>query len=144
MRYLDLLEKVFVVFRLYSFSRNMRQELKKSQKVYFYDNGIRNVLINNFNPLALRTDTGALWENFIISERKKYNEYNENYVLPYFWRTHSHQEIDYVEEKDGILHAFEFKWNERRKAKLPNSFAETYPNHEFKVINRMNYLEYIV
>jgi len=144
MRYLDLLEKVFVIFRLYSFSRNMRQELKKSQKVYFYDNGIRNALINNFNPLALRTDVGALWENFIISERKKYNEYNENYVLPYFWRTHSHQEIDYIEEKDGILHAFEFKWNERRNAKLPNSFAETYPNHEFKVVNRTNYMEYIV
>ena len=144
MRYLDLLEKVFVIFRLYSFSRNMRQELKKSQKVYFYDNGIRNALINNFNPLALRTDTGALWENFIISERKKFNEYNENYVLPYFWRTHSHQEIDYIEEKDGLLYAFEFKWNERRNAKLPNSFAGTYPSHIFKVINRTNYLEYIL
>ena len=142
MRYLDLLEKVFIIFRLPSFSRNIRQELKKSQKVYFYDNGIRNALIQNFKSLDLRTDTGALWENFIICERKKYNEYNENYVNQYFWRTHAHQEIDYIEEKDGMLYAFEIKWNEKRRAKFPNSFAQTYPNHEFKVINRTNYLEF--
>jgi len=144
MRYIDLLEKVFIIFRLNSFSRNMRQELKKSQKVYFYDNGIRNALIQNFKSLELRTDTGALWENFIISERKKYTEYNQIYSNKYFWRTHANQEIDYIEEKDGILHAFEFKWNERRSAKLPNSFATNYPNHEFKVINRTNYLEFVM
>ena len=143
-RYLDLLEKVFVIFRLPSFSRNMRQELKKSQKVYFYDNGIRNALIQNFKSLELRTDTGALWENFMISERKKYTEYNQIYSNKYFWRTHTHQEIDYIEERDGILHTYEFKWNERREAKLPNSFAANYSNHEFKVINRKNYLEFIL
>jgi len=143
-RYLDLLEKVFVIFRLPSFSRNMRQELKKSQKIYFYDNGIRNALIQNFKSLELRTDTGALWENFMISERKKYAEYNQIFSNKYFWRTHSNQEIDYIEEKDGVLHAYEFKWNEKRAAKLPNSFAVNYPNHEFKVINRTNYLEFIL
>ena len=142
-RYLDLLEKVFVIFRLPSFSRNMRQELKKSQKVYFYDNGIRNALIQNFKPLELRIDTGALFENFMISERRKYTEYNKIYSNKYFWRTHSQQEIDYIEEKDGTLYAYELKWNEKRAAKLPNSFMESYPNHEFKVINRKNYLEFI-
>jgi len=143
-RYLDLLEKVFVIFRLPSFSRNMRQELKKSQKIYFYDNGIRNALIQNFKSLELRTDTGALWENFMVSERKKYTEYNKIYSNKYFWRTHAHQEIDYIEERDGILHSYEFKWNEKRVAKLPNSFAANYPNHQFKAINRTNYLEFIL
>jgi len=122
----------------------MRQELKKSQKVYFYDNGIRNALIQNFKSLELRTDTGALFENFMISERKKYVEYNQIYSNKHFWRTHTHQEVDYIEEKDGILHAYEFKWNEKRNAKIPNSFAVNYPNHEFNVINRKNYLEFIL
>lgn len=143
-RYLDLLEKVFVIFRLPSFSRNMRQELKKSRKVYFYDNGVRNALIQNFKSLELRTDTGALWENFLISERKKHNEYNRLYANTYFWRTHTMQEIDYIEEHDGKLFAYEFKWNEKRSAKLPNSFAEAYPNHEFQIISRTNYLEFIL
>ncbi|MDR0810831.1 MAG: ATP-binding protein [Paludibacter sp.] len=142
-RYLNLLEKVFVIFRLPSFSRNMRQELKKSQKVYFYDNGVRNALIQNFKSLELRTDTGALWENFMISERKKCNAYNQHYVNSYFWRTHASQEIDYIEERDGKLFAFEFKWNENRKAKLPASFSENYPESEFKIINRTNYLEFL-
>ncbi len=143
-RYMDLLEKVFVIFRLPSFSRNMRQELKKSQKIYFYDNGIRNALIQNFKSLELRTDTGALWENFMISERKKFMEYNQIHANKYFWRTHAQQEIDYIEEKDGTLYAYEFKWNEKRTAKLPNSFAANYPDHEFKAINRSNYLEFII
>jgi len=142
-RYIELLEKVFIIFRLPSFSRNLRSELKKSRKLYFYDNGIRNALIQNFRPLELRTDTGALWENFMVSERKKFIEYNEMYSNTYFWRTHNQQEIDYIEERDGVLYAFEFKWNEKRKTKLPNSFAETYPHHEFQSINRTNYFEFI-
>lgn len=142
-RYLDLLEKVFVIFRLSSFTRNIRNELKKSKKVYFYDNGVRNAILNNFSPLALRTDVGALWENFIISERRKFNEYNGNYVNSYFWRTITQQEIDLIEEKDGILHAFEIKWNENKKSRLPASFATAYPQHSFDVISPENYLEYI-
>jgi predicted AAA+ superfamily ATPase len=142
-RYLDLLEKVFVVFRLPAFSRNLRNELKKSRKIYFYDNGIRNALINNFQPLALRNDTSALWENFLISERKKHNEYNRLYANTYFWRTHTMQEIDYIEERDGKLFAYEFKWNENKKAKLPNLFSTTYLEHEFCLINRTNYLDFV-
>ncbi|MGD9556756.1 MAG: DUF4143 domain-containing protein [Mangrovibacterium sp.] len=142
-RYLDLLEKVLVVFRLNSFSRNMRNELKKSRKIYFYDNGIRNAVISNYAPLTLRNDSGALWENFFISERKKYNDYHGIYPNAYFWRTHSQQEIDYLEERDGVLYAFELKWNERRKSKLPASFSVAYPNHKFEVVTPANYLKYI-
>jgi predicted AAA+ superfamily ATPase len=142
-RYIELLEKVFIIFRLQSFSRNLRNELKKSRKIYFYDNGIRNALIQNYKPLELRTDIGALWENFIVSERKKYIEYNDIYANTYFWRTHAHQEIDYIEERDGMLYAFELKWNENRKVKVPVSFTEAYPQHEFQCINRINYLEFI-
>jgi len=142
-RYIELLEKVFVVFRLQSLSRNLRNELKKSRKIYFYDNGIRNALIQNFKSLELRTDTGALWENFMVSERKKYLEYNEIYSNTYFWRTHTQQEIDYIEERDGILYTYEFKWNEKRKSKIPNAFAEAYPQHEFHCIDRTNYLDFI-
>lgn len=143
-RYLCLLEKVFVVFRLNSFSRNIRNELKKSRKVYFYDNGVRNAIINNFSPLALRTDVGALWENFIISERIKYNHYHGIYVNSYFWRTRAQQEIDYIEEKDGVLHTFELKWKENKKAILPASFASAYPQQSFEVITPGNYLEFLV
>ena len=142
-RYVELLEKVFIIFRLQSLSRNLRNELKKSRKIYFYDNGVRNALIQNFKSLELRTDTGALWENFMVVERKKYLEYNEIYSNTYFWRTHTQQEIDYIEERDGMLYAFEFKWNEKKKAKIPNSFAEAYPQYEFQCINRTNYLEFI-
>jgi len=142
-RYIDLLEKVFVIFRLSSFSRNIRNELKKSKKIYFYDNGVRNAIVNNFNPLALRNDIGALWENFIIGERKKYIEYNGIYVNTYFWRTHAQQEIDYIEEEGGMLHAFEFKWKENKKSKLPTSFATTYPEHSFEIINPSNYLPFL-
>jgi predicted AAA+ superfamily ATPase len=143
-RYLDLLEKVFIIFRLYSFSRNLRNELKKSQKIYFYDNGVRNALVNNFNPLTLRGDTGALWENFTVSERKKFNEYHDNYVFSYFWRTQQQQEIDYIEEKNGTLFAFELKWNERRHKTVPSTFARAYPQHEYKVINRTNYTDFLL
>ena len=143
-RYIDLLEKVFIIFRQQSLSRNLRNELKKSRKIYFYDNGVRNVLIQNFKSLELRNDTGELFENFMISERKKFIEYNHIYANRYFWRTHAQQEIDYIEERDGVLYAFEFKWNEKKKASIPNTFAEAYPQHEFKVINRANYHEFIL
>jgi len=142
-RYIELLEKSFIIFRLISLSRNLRNELKKSRKIYFYDNGVRNALIQNFKSLELRTDTGALWENFMVSERKKYLEYNEIYTNTYFWRTHAQQEIDYIEERNGVLYAFEFKWNEKKKAKIPNTFAEAYPQHEFQCINRENYLSFL-
>lgn len=143
-RYIDLLEKVFVVFRLSSFSRNIRNELKKSRKIYFYDNGVRNALINNFQPLAFRTDTGALWENFMISERKKFTDYNKVYSNVYFWRTHAQQEIDYIEEREGVLHAFEFKWKEKKTATVPVSFINAYPGATFQVITPANYLEFLL
>jgi predicted AAA+ superfamily ATPase len=143
-RYLDLLEKVFVIFRLPAFSRNLRNELKKSRKIYFYDNGIRNAVINNFQPVALRNDAGALWENFVISERKKRNEYNGIYANTYFWRTFTQQEIDYIEERDGRLYAFEFKWNENKKPKLPAAFAEAYPEHLYQVVSPENYPAFIL
>lgn len=143
-RYIDLLEKVFVIFRHYSLSRNLRNELKKSRKIYFYDNGVRNSLIQNFKPLELRTDTGALFENFMVSERKKIMEYKQIHGNTYFWRTHAQQEIDYIEERDGMLYAFEFKWNEKNKPKIPSTFAQAYPEHEFKVINRANYFEFVL
>lgn len=142
-RYLDLLEKVFVVFRLNSFSRNMRNELKKSKKVYFYDNGVRNAIINNYAPLELRNDTGALWENFFISERRKYIEYRGIYSNTYFWRTHAQQEIDYIEERNGVLYAFELKWKANKTSKLPASFASAYPDHTFEVVTPANYLSFL-
>lgn len=142
-RYIDLLEKVFVVFRLNSFSRNMRNELRKSKKVYFYDNGVRNAVLNNYAPLALRNDKGALWENFFISERRKYIDYHDIYSNTYFWRTHAQQEIDYIEERNGMLYAFELKWNENKKSKLPASFAAAYPDHTFEVVTPANYLSFL-
>lgn len=143
-KYIDLLEKVFIIFKQISFSRNLRNEIKKSRKVYFYDNGIRNAIIQNFQPLELRNDVGQLWENFCVSERKKRNEYNEIYVNTYFWRTHAQQEIDYIEERDGQLFVFELKWNEKKQVKIPNSFANAYPNHTFSVVNKSNYLDFVL
>lgn len=141
--YIQLLEQSFIIYRLPSFSRNLRNELKRSRKIYFYDNGIRNALINNFNPVELRNDTGALWENFIITERLKYISYHQIYALRYFWRTYSQQEIDYIEEYNGKLYAYEFKWNPRKKAKIPKTFMENYPEAEVKVITPENYFEFI-
>ena len=142
-RYIDLLEKSYIVFHLRSFSRNVRNELKKSRKIYFYDNGVRNALISNLNQLALRTDTGALWENFLISERLKHNMYTLNYANSYFWRTTQQQEIDYIEEKDNFLHCYEFKWNGTKKASITSTFSSNYPNNTFKLINQDNYIEFI-
>lgn len=141
--YIDLLEKCFVVFRLLSFSRNMRNEIKKGKKIYFYDNGIRNAVISNFAPIEMRTDAGALWENFIISERVKRNSYMGSYAQLYFWRTHDQSEVDLIEEEDGLLHTFEFKWNPRRKARLSQAFAKAYPNSTFQLVTPENYWDFI-
>ena len=140
--YIDLLEKCFVVFRLSSYSRNLRTEIKKSKKIYFYDNGIRNALISNFSPLESRSDTGQLWENLMVSERVKHNSYSRNYAQMYFWRTHQQQEVDLIEEKDGHLAAYEFKWG-KAKAKLPKIFTENYPDVALKVVSPDNFWEFL-
>ncbi|HEY4832710.1 MAG TPA: ATP-binding protein [Waddliaceae bacterium] len=142
-RYVELLEKCFVVFQLGGFSRNLRNEIKKGKKIYFYDNGIRNAIIKNFSPLSLRQDTGALWENFLVSERKKANHYANHYVNSYFWRTHQQQEIDMIEETGGKLYAWEFKWNEKAKVKIPASFLEAYPGSITGIVNRQNYMDFL-
>lgn len=143
-RYIELLEKAFVVFRLRSFSRNARNEIKKSRKIYFYDNGIRNALISNFNNIELRTDKGALWENFLVSERFKLLNNIQSDFKRYFWRTQQQQEIDYIEERDGKLYAFEFKWSEKKKPKIPATFLKAYPESSTAMINRDNYIEFLV
>ncbi len=141
--YINLLEQSFVIFKLSSFSRNLRNELKKSHKFYFYDNGVRNSIIANYNPINLRNDIGALWENYLISERIKYCEYNKIYSNKYFWRTHSGQEIDYIEERDGKLYTYEFKWNKKKKSKIPIAFKKAYDNYTFEVITSDNYENFI-
>ncbi len=142
-RYIYLLEKAYVIFRLGSFSRNLRNELKKSRKIYFFDNGIRNAVIKNYAPLALRSDTGALWENYLLSERIKVNHYSRRWLNTYFWRTQAQQEIDYLEERDGIISAYEFKWNPSRKARLSTTFSRAYPNTALQVITPENYIDWI-
>ncbi len=142
-KYILLLERAFVIFRLNSFSRNLRNELKRSRKIYFYDNGIRNALINNFNQVEFRNDIGQLWENYLISERMKRNLYRMHYCNMYFWRNHNQQEIDYLEEYGGRIHAYEFKWNANRKVNIPYSFAEAYPEHEWMVIHPENYSDFL-
>jgi len=143
-RYLDLLEKVFVIFKLGALSRNPRKEISKSPKYYFYDLGIRNTLIGNFNPISMRNDVGTLWENYIIYERLKKQAYSSIYANNYFWRTYTQKEIDFVEEREGKLFGYEFKWNKNKPVKEPKEWHKTYPNTEFKVINPENYLDFIV
>ncbi len=143
-RYISLLEKTYVIFRLRSFSRNVRNELKKSRKIYFYDNGIRNAVIRNFNSPKLRQDRGALWENYLVSERKKRNMYSRRFASTWFWRTKQQQEIDYLEEIDGQIHAFEFKWNSTAKAKWPKTFINHYPDHTLRLIHPENYEEFLI
>ncbi|NEN23840.1 ATP-binding protein [Cryomorpha ignava] len=139
--YINLLEKAFVVFRLGSYSGNLRNEIKRTQKIYFYDTGVRNMVIGNFQPLELRTDVGALWENFLMAERLKYHAYSKNdYTKMYFWRTVSQQEIDLVEEKDGTLTAFEFKWKAKKTVKTPTAFKNAY-DVDIKIIDRSNFRE---
>ncbi len=142
--YVDLLEKAFVIFQLQSLSRNLRNEIKKGKKIYFYDNGIRNAVIKNFNILSMRQDVGALWENFLISERIKKNHYSNNYVNQFFWRNHAMQEIDYIEEKNGKLYAYEFKWNAKKKVFFSKSFLKAYSDSETFVINKENYHEFLL
>ncbi|MFA6924186.1 MAG: ATP-binding protein [Bacteroidales bacterium] len=140
--YIDLLEKAFIVFKLHSFSRNLRNEIKTNKKVYFYDNGVRNMLIGNFQPISQRFDKGAIWENFLISERKKHIEYSQSYAKMYFWRTAQQQEIDYIEEKDGIIKGYEFKWEAIRKVKIPKLFIQSY-NADVFVIDKNNFIKFI-
>lgn len=143
-KYIDLLEKCFVIFRLNALSRNLRNELKKSRKIFFYDNGVRNAVLQNFSPLNLRNDTGALWENFFVSERIKRNQYKRNFAKIFFWRTTQQQEIDLIEEADGQFTAFEIKWNENRKRNFPASFLASYPVKETVIITPKNYLDYLL
>lgn len=140
--YIQLLEKTFVVFRLQAFSRNLRNEIKTSRKIFFFDNGIRNAIISNFNPIGLRQDIGALWENFLISERMKYLHYNQISANTFFWRTKQQQEIDYIEERGGKIYAYEFKWRSTKKIKIPASFAQNY-QPEFQVINQDNFQDFL-
>lgn len=141
-RYVELLEKCFVVFRLNGLSRNARNELKKSKKIYFYDNGVRNAVIRQFQPLDMRNDVGALWENFFISERLKFNHYRRSQSAMYFWRTKSQQEIDLVEETNGKMRAFEMKWNVKKaNVKCPAAFCETYEVESYAVVTPQNYIE---
>jgi uncharacterized protein len=143
MTYLDLLEKAFIIFRLNPLSRNLRKEISTSRKIYFWDNGIRNALIANYNPLNLRNDTGPLWENFMISERRKFNHYNRRFVNLYFWRTHDQKEIDLVEESDGKFDAYEFKWNIKKPVKSFSFFSSHYPMREARLISKEEIEEFI-
>lgn len=143
-KYIDLLEKTGVIFQLRTLSRNVRNEIKKGRKIYFRDNGIRNAVLGNFSPLPVRTDKGALWENFLVSERIKHLENNEMDAKSWFWRTTQQQEIDYLEERDNTLFAYEFKWNPQKKVRLSKTFSNAYNNHEFKVINTENFHEFVM
>jgi len=141
-RYMDLLEKVFVIYRLSGFSRNLRKEITKSHRYFFYDTGVRNALIGNFNPLALRNDVGELWENYIITERMKRQAYLRKVTNSYFWRTYDKKEIDLVEERGGKLFGYEVKWKKER-VKIPRDWTVGYPDAAFEVIHRENYLKFI-
>jgi hypothetical protein len=140
--YIDLLEKVFVIFRLPAFSRNMRKEISRSKKIYFYDNGVRNAVISNFQPFSLRADKGALWENFLISERIKTLHYNLKRPTHYFWRTTDQREIDLIEETSEGIYAFEFKWDPKSKVRISKSFEQHY-NTSVSVIHQGNYFDFI-
>lgn len=142
-RYIALLEQAFIIFRLPSFARNIRNELKFSKKIYFYDLGIRNALIGNFSALDVRNDVGQLWENYLISERVKACSYNGFYGRHYFWRNHQQAEIDLIEEVDGRISAYEFKWNAKRQANVPTAFTRNYPNATVSVITRENYYNFL-
>ena len=142
-RYIDILEKGYVIFRLRSFNRNVRNEIKRSRKIYFYDNGIRNAVIGEFDALNTRNDVGMLWENFLVSERVKQNSYKLTFAKPHFWRTTQQQEIDYVEQNGLSLTAYEFKWNPKSKAKPPKTFLKSYGATN-KLINRDNFRDFVI
>jgi len=142
-RYIELLEKTYVIFRVGALSRNLRKELKRGRKIYFYDNGVRNALMAQFGPIELRPDKGALWENYLMAERRKYIEYKGLWVNSYFWRTQDQQEIDYIEEQDGNFLACEFKWNPDARARFPKTFANAYPASVFNVITPRNVEDFL-
>jgi uncharacterized protein len=141
--YIDLLEKAFVVFRLPAFSRNLRNELSSKVKIYFYDTGVRNAMINDFRSIDMRDDKGALWENFLISERLKSNHYALRRVNSYFWRTHQKSEIDYIEEVDGKLEVYEFKWNPKTGYRIPKAFTDTYNVEKAELISLKNFHQFL-
>ena len=142
--YLDLLSKVFVLFKIEGFSRNLRKEIVKTSRWYFYDNGIRNGIINNFNKISNRNDVGGLWENYLASERIKRQHYKKVKTNNYFWRTYDQQELDWLEEIGDDLAGFEFKWSQLKKTRIPTAFAKAYPDARFEVINKSNYLDFIM
>lgn len=142
-RYLDLLEKVFVIFKVRGFSRNLRKEISKNSRYYFYDNGVRNSLIQNFNPLSLRNDVGQLWENFLMVERRKVLSYSTRSANTYFWRTYDQKEIDYIEESGGRLLAFEFKWKGELRKAVRREFLAAYPHAEVQTITPENFEDFI-
>jgi uncharacterized protein len=142
-KYIDILQQGYIIFKLSSFSRNVRNEIKTNKKIYFYDNGVRNMVIGNFNPLDLRTDKGALWENFLISERMKQIEYKQSLSRTYFWRTKQQQEVDFVEENSGKIIGYEFKWNKKKTSRLPKTFVESY-NAESNLIDKDNFREFVI
>ncbi len=142
-RYVSLLEKAFIIKRIGGFSRNLRNEVTKSSRFYFFDNGIRNAIINNFNSIPSRNDTGMLWENFMVMERIKKQEYERLFSNNFFWRTYDQKEIDFIEERDGNLYAFEFKYR-NTKAKAPKQWVNAYPNSEFHIVTSDNFLEFLV
>lgn len=142
-KYLDLLTKVFIIIKVSGFGRNMRKEVVKSHKYYFLDNGIRNILVGNLNPIGLRNDIGILWENYMVSERIKFQSYSNMLVYNYFWRTYDQQEIDWIEDRGGGLHAYEFKWNVNKKVKKPGAWGAAYPEARFEVVNPENYDDWL-
>jgi predicted AAA+ superfamily ATPase len=143
-RYLDLLEKVFVIYRVNGFSRNLRKEVTKNSRYYFFDNGVRNSLINNFNPLSLRNDIGQLWENYLMIERQKTNHYQRRSVNTYFWRTYDQKEIDCIEERAGSLFGFEFKWRGDMRKATRREFSGVYPQSVLKTITPDNFEEFLL
>ena len=143
-KYIDILEKAFVIKNINAYSANLRKEITTKNKIYFYDNGIRNAIINNYSILDNRNDIGALWENFLIMERIKKQEYHNIHSNNYFWRTYTGKEVDWIEERDGKLFGYEFKWNTQKKIKTPKLWLDTYDNAEWKIITPDNYLDFIL
>lgn len=144
MRYIQLLEQTFIIFQLNSYNRNLRNEISTARKIYFYDNGIRNIIINNLNPLDMRTDKGVLWENFLIAERLKLNAYHEKFVNCYFWRNRAGGEIDYIEDGNGVISAFEIKWKSKGRDKLPLAFQKEYPAVKGRFVDHENFREFVM
>ncbi len=141
-RYIEILEKGYVIYQLGAYSKNLRNEIKKGKKIYFYDNGLRNMIIGNFNDLSQRDDVGVLWENFLIAERIKHNKYRRSLASPFFWRSTQQQEVDYVEEEAGKVSAYEFKWNPKTKVRFPKTFTEEYDSSG-EIITRENFREFV-